>query len=487
MSNWMSALAHHYEDTRERYPGEKLMIMFDIDGTIVDTRYMVLHGLKGYDQANGTDIFKDLEVSQIRVSESRVDALLDELGLEGHELEKVLDWWNESRWSLNVLLEAHRPYSGVMEVMRWFQLQPNVEVGINTGRPASVKSETMRCLNELGTEYKVRFTDELVHMNPGDWGEEVERSKVEGLHRFRAMGRRVFAFVDNEPANLLAVSRADLDRDVLLLHANTIFQSRVSRLPHRSVKGKVYDFTRLASEARLPRHIQFVWHGVNDKANLRQFLASDVQWGEVDARSSTQSGRLVTGIDRDGAVRALNFEDVLDRVVGSGKSIKVDVKEDDATVAAVIDAIKRREIADSRLWFNGRIETLGQPGFTRLREAFPDAVLQCPVDFAVPLTAAAPQKALDILSMISEWGVNRVSVKWGTVRGSKVLDRLHSWKFDVDIYNVPDLESFLQAVLLEPCSITSDFNFPSWQYYGRGSGEHGSVYEYSMRRIRQSA
>ena len=68
-----------------------------------------------------------------------------------------------------------------MEVMRWFQLQPNVEVGINTGRPASVKSETMRALNELGTEYKVGFTDELVHMNPGDWGEEVERSKVEGL------------------------------------------------------------------------------------------------------------------------------------------------------------------------------------------------------------------------------------------------------------------------------------------------------------------
>ena len=45
MNNWMSALAHHYEKTRERYPGEKLLIMFDIDGTIIDTRYMILHGL----------------------------------------------------------------------------------------------------------------------------------------------------------------------------------------------------------------------------------------------------------------------------------------------------------------------------------------------------------------------------------------------------------------------------------------------------------
>ena len=71
-------------------------------------------------------------------------------------------------------------------------------------------------------------------------GRRSERSKVEGLLRFKAMGRRVFAFVDNEPSNLLAVSRADHDRDVLLLHANTIFQSKVARFPHPSVKGSVY-------------------------------------------------------------------------------------------------------------------------------------------------------------------------------------------------------------------------------------------------------
>ena len=88
------------------------------------------------------------------------------------------------------------------------------------------------------------------------------------------------------------------------------------------------------------------------------------------------------------------------------------------------------------------METLGQPGFMRLREAFPAAVLQCPVDFRRSLAAAAPQKALDILSMISEWGVNRLSVKWETVRESKVLDRLNPWEFEVNIYSVPDLESF---------------------------------------------
>ena len=74
--------------SRERYPGEKLLIMFDIDGTIVDTRYMILHGLREHDRATGTEMFRDLEVSRITVSESRVQTLLDELGLDDHDVSR---------------------------------------------------------------------------------------------------------------------------------------------------------------------------------------------------------------------------------------------------------------------------------------------------------------------------------------------------------------------------------------------------------------
>ena len=106
-----------------------------------------------------------------------------------------------------------------------------------------------------------------------------------------------------------------------------------------------------------------------------------MQWGEVDVRAGGESGRLVTSPDLEGPARPLYFEDVLDRVVRSGKSIKVDIKEYGTTVEVVIEAIKERGIGESHLWFNGKMETLGQPGFMRLREAFPAAVLQCPVDF----------------------------------------------------------------------------------------------------------
>jgi hypothetical protein len=41
------------------------------------------------------------------------------------------------------------------------------------------------------------------------------------------------------------------------------------------------------------------------------------------------------------------------------------------------------------------------------------------------------------------------------------------------VYGVEDLESFLEAALLVPSSVTADFNFPDWHYFGRGSGNGG--------------
>lgn len=40
--------------------------------------------------------------------------------------------------------------------------------------------------------------------------------------------------------------------------------------------------------------------------------------------------------------------------------------------------------------------------------------------------------------------------------------------WEVNLYGVPDLASFLEAALLLPASVTADFNFPEWNYFGRG-------------------
>ena len=98
-----------------------------------------------------------------------------------------------------------------------------------------------------------------------------------------------------------------------------------------------------------------------------------------------------------------------------------------------------------------------------------------------------PEEAKEFIAMFSEWGINRFSLNWQVPGVRTVLDRMEEWGLEVNMYNVPDLESFLKAVLLMPKSISSDFNFPKWHYYGRGSGENREHYEYSIEYTPQLA
>ena len=149
----------------------------------------------------------------------------------------------------------------------------------------------------------------------------------------------------------------------------------------------------------------------------------------------------------------------------------------------VLELVDAYGFNDDSLWFNGNVERLQEHRIRQLAETHPGAIVQCPVDFLAPLICSAPVKAKEILDMFTEWGVNRFSINWQTQDMRQFFDEMDCWGFEVNIYNVPDLETFLQAVLLMPHSVTSDFNFPKWHYYGRGSGEKGGHYEYSMRKV----
>jgi hypothetical protein len=59
-----------------------------------------------------------------------------------------------------------------------------------------------------------------------------------------------------------------------------------------------------------------------------------------------------------------------------------------------------------------------------------------------------------------------------------LLDDLEERGWEVNVYGVPDLEAFLQAALLLPTSVTADFNFPDWRYFGRGSGQDGVIHRF---------
>ncbi len=420
----MRSLARHYAAMRVAHPHDHLLLVFDIDGTIL-----------------------------------RPDAVRP----------------------------AHAAYPDVMAVIRWFQIQPSTSVALNTARPEALRVDTLASLAALGHGHRVRFAPELVHMNTGEWGSDVAASKVAGLRAFAAAGYRPVAVFDNEPDLIQAMAAADDSGEILFLHARTLYESRRSSPPD-TPGGHRYDLRALIGERDLPDHVELVWHGVNDRANLRHFLASSVRWGECDVRRDPQ-GRLALRHDPFDAASAdddqeqLGAEELLAVAAAAGKGIKLDIKEHHV-VAELLALVERVGLAGDDLWFNGRLDVLGERGLRRLRHAWPDATVQCPVDVITPLVLAAPERARAMLDELASWGVDRFSIAWDTTHSARLLDQFDQWGHDVNLYAVATLDDFLHAVVLLPRSITADFNFPEWHYFGRGAGQGGRYHHYHLEPTR---
>jgi hypothetical protein len=464
------------------------MVLFDVDGTILDMRYMVYHTLQAYDAAHGTHFFDKLQPTDITVHEDHVTRLLADLNIAPEDQPAIIDWYKANRWTREAVLRSHQPYEGVFDVIRWIQNQPGCVVGLNTGRPESIRAETLASLNMLGAPHRVAFRDDLLHMNPYDWQQRVPDAKVSGVIEFQAQGYRVVAVIDNEPENLRAIGALSSAREILLLHARTIYETQGSLLPQEAVSGDDYDLTALASRRTLPAEVELVWHGINDEANLRQFLASDIPWGECDIHYDPQTDDLVLHHDEnatpydDEGDGYLRLDDLLGELAAAGKKVKLDLKAGPELIEPSLALVKRHGFTDDRLWLNGYVQQLGEEGFRRLAQAHPGAIVQAPVGFLEPLVVSAPEKTHEIIDMFCTWGMNRFSLDWRSRARAEFFDRMEQWGVNVNIYGVHDLRSFLQAVLLLPRSVTADFNFPQWHYYGRGSGEGGVYYEYQLRR-----
>jgi hypothetical protein len=471
----MQALSARYQEARAQRPEADLCVVFDIDGTILDMRFLIAHVLLGYDRANATDHFRGLTASDIHRHEDDVAQILADVGVDRRLRPHIVDFYRAHLWDRSSLVAASRPFEGVLGVIRWFQLQPKTHVAVNTGRPERSRADTVESLHAIGAAHRVRFDPSLITMAPP--GLAVTDAKVEGIDGLRRRGLEIVAVVDNEPENLTAMAAADRAGTILFLHADTIYRSQ-SRGAPRAIGGRRYVLADLVPRTALHERVQLVWHGVNDPVNLRRFLGADVSWAEIDVRTDP-IGRLVLRHDafdvapwsRAEGSDPLTAADAVRELAMAGRSVKCDVKEGGDTMRAIVRVVGGAGLDDRRLWFNAEIDAVGPAGFTWVRRRHPAATISCPVDFIVPLLRADPPAAHAVLATIRSWGVTRLSVRWPVAL--QLLPRLEELGWEVNVYGVPDLEAFLEAMLLLPTSITADFNFPAWGYHGRGSGEGG--------------
>jgi hypothetical protein len=267
------------------------------------------------------------------------------------------------------------------------------------------------------------------------------------------------------------------------------------RWPSRgTAAGRRRELRPPIAEADLPDCVELVWHGVNDRANLRHFLASPVRWGECDVRRDPQ-GRLALRHDPyagsaspgpGGQPAGLMADEFLCAALAAGKGVKLDVKEPGVT-DELLELVGHSGAAGTDLWFNGRGDVLGREAFRHLQWACPAATLQCPIDALAPAIVANPRRARAALDELADWGIDRFSLAWGTGPTALLLDQLDRWGHEVNLYAVDDLDEFLQAVMLLPRSVTSDFNFPEWHYFGRGAGRGGRYHQYHLEAARSAA
>jgi len=258
-------------------------VVFQIDRPIVDQRHIVRRRLLDYDRVHGTTHFSDVEPAEVDVDAGNLERFITRQGLPATGTREILDWCRKRASSTEHGPGTVRPYPGALEVIRWFQLQESTFVGLNTSRPERLRADTLQSLNALGRHVRVQFHDDLLHMNQsGDQGDAVA-SKIEGLRAFTRAGYRPVAFVDHEPSVLHGVFEADESRDILFLQTRTTSGSPRLTGP-RTAAGRHFDLRAPIAENDFPDHVQPVWHGVNDEANLREFLSSRVAWGERDLR-----------------------------------------------------------------------------------------------------------------------------------------------------------------------------------------------------------
>jgi hypothetical protein len=270
--------------------------------------------------------------------------------------------------------------------------------------------------------------------------------------------------------------------------AGPTLHERRRSAPLGSSARRHQDGDPLIGEADLPDRVELVWHGVNDRANLRHFLASPVRWGECDVRRDPQ-GRLALRHDPFGDAVAsppggrhagpLLADQFLRAALGAGKGVKLDIKEPDIA-DELLELVGYSGAVTHDLWFNGRVDVLGRGAFRRLRRACPTATVQCPIDALAPVIVATPDRARVELDKLAACGIDRFSLAWGTGPTALLLDHLDRWGHDVNLYAVEDLDEFLRAVMLLPRSVTADFNFPEWHYFGRGAGRGGRYHRYHL-------
>lgn len=216
----------------------------------------------------------------------------------------------------------------------------------------------------------------------------------------------------------------------------------------------------------VPDHIQLIRAGVNDRKSLRNFLASGRKWAELDVRLNTVDDSLILRkhsfekIPLSARENLFTLDECLDVLFSHNKGAKINIHETGNSLSILMKKLGYSRFNEHNMRFYGRIDDLGGHDFMELAQNFPGSHIECSMDFMVQIILETPAKGEHILSLLTSWGINSFSLNWDTVERNHVIDYMNGTGYKVNIYNIPDIETLTEAVLLHPSSISCDFDIP---------------------------
>jgi hypothetical protein len=74
--NWTLELARHDAHVRSAHPTDRLLVVSELDGPIVDQRHIVRRRLLDYDRVHGTNHFSGVELAEVDVDAGNLERFI---------------------------------------------------------------------------------------------------------------------------------------------------------------------------------------------------------------------------------------------------------------------------------------------------------------------------------------------------------------------------------------------------------------------------
>jgi len=369
-----------------------------------------------------------------------------------------------------------------LRMLRWFQIQSRGSVGIlasaDNGRQGALYKWLRRSCRK--TRMSVPRGSIMYKNSDGRGGHGIPEAA------FLPVGENPVAVIRPTIGTSDVQCRMDRNHTLWIDVGITHQEKQTGQYDAETIDSR-FGLRHLINESELPGEILPCWHGINDPENLQHFFDSDYDWGEVDVRINPFTKRLITRHDSFLISRVRDtetiqyFETVLERFKQHEKKIKIDFKRGFWVVDKVIRLLEKYGFQEDSVWFHGSVRVLRVNGYRKLSRTYPGALIQATLDRFVPLILLFPAAGKFILDRLAGFGVNQFLLSWRSWYKTQIIEKLDRWGYQVNFYKIRNLEEFLSASLYLPASITADFNFPEWDYYGRGSGQNMKWHEYPER------